>query len=96
VSAEDPVGSPIRGGWDEVALGPWDLMNDSIAMTLKELVICGREVAFVIENKGDSFSVVSIETIRFDEDGSVSIRTYWEPQGEVLESYVADAPDETS
>jgi hypothetical protein len=34
VSMEDPVGSPPRRGWDEVVLGPWDLMNDSITMTL--------------------------------------------------------------
>ena len=68
-------------------------MNDTITMTLKELAICGSEVAFVIENAGDSFSVVSIETMRFEDDGSVSIRTYWEPQGEMLEDYAAKAPD---
>jgi hypothetical protein len=47
----------------------------------------------VIENASDSFSVVSIETMRFEDDGSVSIRTYWEPQGEMLGDYAGNPPD---
>jgi hypothetical protein len=93
VTMEDPVGSPIRRGWDDVVLGPWDLMNDTITVSLKELVICGSEVAFVFENVTDSFTVVSIETMRFEDDGAVSVRTYWEPQGEVLEGYAAHDPE---
>ena len=33
--------------------------------------------------------IFSIETMRIEEDGSVLLRTWWEPQGEMLEGYAA-------
>jgi hypothetical protein len=29
----------------------------------------------------------SVEVFRFDDDGSVLMRTWWEPEGEMLEEY---------
>ena len=93
VSAEDPIGAPIRRGWDEVVVGPWDLMNATVTMNLEQLIVCGREAAFVVRNDvvidGETVTAVSIETMRIEDDGSVMLRNWWEPQGEMLESYAA-------
>jgi len=85
VSAEDPVGTPLRKGFDQIVIGPWDLMNPTI--------ICGSEAAMVVRNEitADDQVVVlrSIETMRYFEDGSVLLRNWWEPQGEMLESFAS-------
>jgi hypothetical protein len=45
------------------------------------LFICGNEVAWVLENQitadGRTTAALSIETYRFEPDGSVMIRTYY-------------------
>jgi hypothetical protein len=92
LAMEDPVGAPVRSGWDGV-VDAWDLMNDTITMTLEHLIVCGREAAFVVRNDGiidgEAFSGISIETMRIEDDGSVLLRNWWEPQGEMLEGWAA-------
>jgi hypothetical protein len=89
---EDPIGAPIRSGWDEM-VGAWDLMNDTVTMTLEHLIVCGREVAFVVRNDvmidGQAVTGFSIETMRIEDDGSVLLRNWWEPQGEMMENWAA-------
>jgi len=93
VTAEDPVGTPLKSGWDAVAMDAWDLMNDSITMNLEQLIVCGSEAAFVVRNEGvlggEPFNGVSIETMRIEEDGSVLLRTWWEAEGAMLEGWAA-------
>ena len=66
-------------------------MNDTVSMHLEELIVCGNEAAMVVRNDvvlGDASVIArSIETMRYAEDGSVLLRNWWEPQGDMLESY---------
>lgn len=82
MALEDPVGSPIRRGWDAAALGPWDLFNAAVTMSLQHLVVCGDEVAFVAKwdaRSGSEVSTgVSIETLKFETDGAVLVRVFAE------------------
>lgn len=91
VAAEDPVGTPLKRGFDEIVIGPWDLMNATISMHLEELIVCGNEAAMVVRNEitlGDErVTGRSIETMRYADDGSVLLRNWWEAQGEMLEAY---------
>ena len=91
VSAEDPVGAPPRRGFEEVVVGPWDLMNSTVSMHLEELIVCGNEAAMVVRNEvaigADTVTGHSIETMRYADDGSVLLRNWWEPQGDMLDSY---------
>ena len=93
VTAEDPVGMPPKRGFDEVVIGPWDLMNATISMHLEELIVCGNEAAMVVRNEitlgDDRITGRSIETMRYADDGSVLLRNWWEAQGEMLEGYAA-------
>jgi hypothetical protein len=93
VTAEDPVGLPLKRGFDEIVVGAWDLMNTSVSMHLEELIVCGSEAAMVVRNEvtigGELVTARSIETMRYAEDGSVHLRNWWEAQGEMLEGYAA-------
>jgi SnoaL-like domain len=93
VTAEDPVGTPLKRGFDEIVIGAWDLMNTSVSMHLEELIVCGSEAAMVVRNEvtiGDEHvSARAIEIHRFADDGSVHLRNWWEAQGEMLEGYAA-------
>jgi hypothetical protein len=46
VSAEDPVGTPLRRGWEECVIGPWDLMNSVVTMNPEHLFVCGNEAGW--------------------------------------------------
>ena len=51
VTAEDPIGTPLKRGFDEIVIGAWDLMNSSVSMYLEELIVCGNEAAMVVRNE---------------------------------------------
>jgi hypothetical protein len=91
VCAEDPVATALRSGWDECVTGPWDLMNASVKMTPEELLVCGSEAALVIRIDAtleeQTITSRSIEVFGFRDDGSVLMRTWWEPQGDVFEEF---------
>jgi hypothetical protein len=92
ICMEDPIGAPTRRGWD-VLSAAWDLMNATLTMNVERLILCAREAAFVVRGEflidGSPTTIYSIETMRMEEDGSVLLRTWWEPQGEMLEGYAA-------
>jgi hypothetical protein len=96
VTAEDPVGTPLKHGFGEIVIGAWDLMNASVSMYLEELIIGGSKAAMVVRNEvtiGDEHTTGrSIETMRDADDGSVLLRNWWEAQGEMLESCAAGGP----
>jgi SnoaL-like protein len=96
VSAEDPVGTPSRRGWEECVTGPWDLMNAVVTMTPEHLLVCANEAAAVIRIDalvdGQTVTSRSIEVFRFGDDGSVLMRTWWEPQGEMFAEYAQGPP----
>jgi hypothetical protein len=100
----DPVGTPEKRGFEECALASFDLFQPSVRFAIVEgtLMICGNEVAWLLENhietKGGRPRVgLSIETYRFEPDGSVVIRTYYrvpthgdEDLGEHYQQYLPD------
>ena len=79
----DPVGTPEKRGFEECALDAFDLFQPNVHFKIAEgtLFICDNEVAWLLENHittdGREFVGYSIETYRFEEDGSVVIRTYY-------------------
>src|SRR5215813_12703656 len=74
----DPVGTPEKRGFELCALKSWDLFQARVKFKVVDgtLVICGNEVAWVLENQitadGKTTAALSIETY-----GSVVIRTYY-------------------
>jgi hypothetical protein len=79
----DPVGTPEKKGFEECCLGPWDLFQPRVRFRIQDgsLFICGNEVAWLLENQitadGETTVHKSIETYRFEPDGSVVIRTWY-------------------
>ncbi len=79
----DPVGTPEKVGFEECASKSFDLFQPNVKFKIVEgtLFICGNEVAWLLENHitaGSKTMVgLSIETYRFEPDGSVVIRTYY-------------------
>jgi hypothetical protein len=79
----DPVGTPEKQGFEACAAKPFDLFQPKVRFKLVDgtLFICGNEVAWLLENHidmgGQTLVGLSIETYRFEPDGSVVIRTYY-------------------
>lgn len=80
----DPVGTPEKRGFEHCCLDSWDLFQARVKFRVLPgtLFICGSEVAWTLENTitadGRTAKALSIETYRFEPDGSVVIRTYYE------------------
>jgi hypothetical protein len=79
----DPVGTPEKRGFEACAAKPFDLFQPKVRFKVVDgtLFICGNEVAWLLENHidmgGQTLVGLSIETYRFEPDGSVVIRTYY-------------------
>ena len=79
----DPVGTPQKTGFQHCALDSWDLFQPTVRFRIADgaLFICGNEVAWLLENHferdGAPAFELSIETYRFEPDGSVVIRTFY-------------------
>ena len=79
----DPVGTPEKVGFEECALKSFDLFQPKVKFKIVEgaFFVCGNEVAWLLENHltagGNTIVGLSIETYRFEPDGSVVIRTYY-------------------
>ena len=97
----DPVGTPEKRGFEECSLKPWDLFQSRLKFEIVDgsLMICGNEVAWLLENHlttdGRTTVAFSIETYRFEPDGSVVIRTYYrvpartnDELGEMFQTYL--------
>ena len=80
----DPVDKPPKVGFEQVALEPYDLFQPSLHMRINPdvLFVCGNEIAWVMENTftkdGQKNLLRSMEVYRFDDDGSVEIRTHYD------------------
>jgi hypothetical protein len=99
----DPVGTPEKRGFEHCALDSWDLFQKRVKFEVVDgtLFICGNEVAWTLENSitadGKTHSALSIETYRFEPDGSVVIRTYYKvPErtkdelGQIFQTYLPE------
>ena len=79
----DPVGTPEKRGFEECAVKSFDLFQPRVRFRIVPgtLFICANEVAWLLENHittdGRTEVGLSIETYRFEPDGSVVIRTYY-------------------
>jgi hypothetical protein len=101
----DPVGTPEKHGFEDCCLKSYDLFQPNVKFKIADgaLFICDNEVAWLLENRittdgRDEFVGLSIETYRFEEDGSVVIRTYYKvPErtddelGEIFKEYLPEA-----
>lgn len=100
----DPVGTPEKRGFEACAAQPFDLFQPTVRFHVPEETrfICGSEVAWVMENRATSGGKTrvfrSIETFRFEPDGSVVIRTYYvvppasdAALGELFQTYLPEA-----
>ncbi len=85
-TVEDPVGSPVLTGRDEIGTF-WDnthLLADSIQLVLTQGPgVCGNEAAFAMEAHGrigETETVVpTIDVMTFDDDGRIrSQRAFWD------------------
>jgi steroid delta-isomerase len=84
---EDPVGSPIRKGHEEIGAFYDDsqAMADRIRLVRTGSVrVAGHEAAFPMEVRpvlgGTEFTVDVIDAMRFDDEGRiVAMRAYWDP-----------------
>ena len=80
----DPVGTPEKRGFEECAAQPYDLFQPGLRLVVPAATkfICGNEVAWVMENhftvEGELIVMRSIEEFRFEADGSVAIRTFYD------------------
>lgn len=97
----DPVGTPEKLGFDHCCVDSWDLFQKRVKLEHHDdiVLVNGNEVAWVLENHittdGETHMAISIETFRFEEDGSVAIRTWYRvPErnetelGEMFQSYL--------
>lgn len=99
----DPVGTPEKRGFEHCCLDSWDLFQGRVRFrhVPGSVFVNGNEVAWALENHltvdGEEKVALSIETYRFEEDGSVVIRTYYTvPQrddtelGEMFQTYLPE------
>jgi hypothetical protein len=82
VTMEDPVGTPVKRGWDVMA-EVWDASpNADWQLGIGMLYVCGSTGAAVIRNSGSVNGqptlIESIEVYRFGDDGSLHTQTFWE------------------
>lgn len=97
----DPVGTPEKRGGEQCWSDSWDLFNKAVRFKVQDgtLFFNGNEVAWLLENHittdGKTTIGLSIETYRFEADGSVVIRTYYrvparsdDELGEIFKQYL--------
>ena len=103
----DPVGTPEKQGFRHCCIASFDLFQKQVRFRIQPgtLFICGNEVAWLLENHfetpdGEKRIGHSIETYRFNEDGSVDIRTFYkvpshtdESLGDLFQTYLPNPVD---
>jgi hypothetical protein len=99
----DPVGTPEKHGFVDCCEKSFDLFQKNVRFKIADgsLMVCDNEVAWLLENhitsNGQQSVGYSIETYRFEDDGSVVIRTYYrvpahgnDELGEMFKQYLPD------
>jgi hypothetical protein len=101
----DPVGTPEKRGFETCCVASFDLFQPKVRFRIADgaLFVCGNEVAWLLENhiatdEGERVGL-SLETYRFEPDGSVVIRTYYRVPGhadrdlgELFQTYLPENP----
>jgi hypothetical protein len=82
VEMEDPVGTPVKRGWEMMA-EVWDASpNADWKLSVERLVVCGNEAAAIIRNAGSingtPLVIESIEIYQYGDDRSCYTKTFWE------------------
>ena len=82
VTMEDPVGTPVKRGWDVMG-EVWDASpNADWKLSIEKLYVCASTGAAVIRNAGTVAGtptvIESIEVYEFRDDGSLHTKTFWE------------------
>mgnify|MGYP000229925956 CR=1 FL=1 len=99
----DPVGTPEKYGFQHCCADSWDLFQQNVHFNIpkKSLFVLANEVCWVMENTikndGGEHTELSIESFRFEPDGSLVIRTWYRiPQhgndtlGDMFKTYLPD------
>jgi hypothetical protein len=86
VTMFDPVGTKEKHGFDHATSEAFDMFQPINKMYMLTVKVNGNEMAWVIENHfgtGDQIhEIYSIETFRWDENGDLIIKTYYDvPEG---------------
>ncbi len=97
----DPVGTPPRRGFQTCCADAWDMFQPLMRLEVAEgtRFICGNEVAWLMRNHtvvdGEAHVMLSIDNYRFGDDGSVEVRTWYDPPtdaddeiGDVFRTYL--------
>jgi hypothetical protein len=80
----DPVGTPPKHGFEDVVSKGWDLFQPSLRTRIDPDLrfACGNAISWVMENTfikgGKSSTLRSIKVFRFNGDGFVKIKTYYD------------------
>ncbi len=80
----DPVGTPEKYGFKSCCTDSYDLFQPNVKFEIPDetLFVLGNEVAWVMHNiitsGGKTWVGKSIETFRFEPDGSLVIRTWYD------------------
>jgi hypothetical protein len=79
---EDPVGTPVKHGWD-LASQLWDKTGpDHPAVFIQQLIIGGPEAVVVCSNegtyRGEPLIIPSVDVWRVEPGGSSAVRSFWE------------------
>ena len=83
---EDPVGKPLKRGWDMVEQ-LWDrTFPDHLSVDVHQILVCGDEAAVVCHSAGTvggvDFAIDFIDVHQFH-DTSLAVRSYWEIPSEL-------------
>jgi hypothetical protein len=99
----DPVGTPEKTGFERCCADSFDLFQKNVSFRIHpgSLFVCGNEVAWLLENHiradGETQVHCSIETYRFEPDGSCVIRTWYrvpqQREGELARMFDAYLPE---
>lgn len=78
---EDPVGTPVKRGWDAVA-ELWDRTGANHPVVhLDQLIVGGREVVVVARNEGvyrdEPLRIPSVDHFTLRTDGTSAVRSFW-------------------
>jgi hypothetical protein len=86
----DPVGTEAKRGFDHFTSYAYDIFRPFLEMYMVTVKVNGNEMAWVIESHfkpGDKLiKSLSIETFQWLEDGSFSIKTYYDMPDSVGEN----------
>jgi hypothetical protein len=83
----DPVGTQEKYGFDHATSEAWDMFQKHLRMKMEVVHVNGNEMAWVIDCRftvnGQTLSTRSIETFSWDENGDLTIKTYYDMPEEV-------------